>query len=212
MRLFSPDSKFMRAMSRLGDMMLLNVVYLLTCIPLFTIGAASAALYTVTFAMDTPREGKLLRGYFAAFRLNFRQATVIWLILLACCAIVYLDLRFFSAVPGALSFLSLLFIAMLLLLLLVASFVFPLLSRFQNSTVGTLKNALALSIGYLPRSLLMAAINLLPFVLLVMDLFLFLNVGFIWVALYFSAAAYFNTRLLKKVFAPFEGEERKDEV
>lgn len=189
-------------MSRLGDLMLLNFIFLLTCIPLFTIGAATTALYAVSFTMGTPQEGRLVRTYFAAFRRNFKQATVLWLILAAGAAALLLDLRFFASLPGGASFLSLLFMAMLLLLLLAEAFVFPLLSRFQNSIGGTLKNAVLLSIGYLPRSFLMTAINLLPFVLLAKNLFLFLYIGFIWVALYFSAAAYINARLLKKVFDP----------
>ena len=58
-------------------------------------------------------------------------------------------------------------------------------------------------VTYLPRTVLIVVINVLPWALLLTNLYLFLQVGFIWVAVYFAAAAYINTRLLKKVFAPY---------
>ena len=79
---FSLDSKFMQAMSRVADLIILNVIYLVTCLPVVTIGAASTALYTVCFRLGTDREGSLVKGYFRAFRDEFRQATLIWLFLL----------------------------------------------------------------------------------------------------------------------------------
>ena len=79
---FSLDSKFMQVMSRVADLIILNVIYLVTCLPVVTIGAASTALYTVCFRLGTAREGSLVKGYFRAFRDEFRQATLIWLFLL----------------------------------------------------------------------------------------------------------------------------------
>ena len=65
---FSLDSKFMQVMSRVADLIILNVIYLVTCLPVVTIGAASTALYTVCFRLGTAREGSLVKGYFRAFR------------------------------------------------------------------------------------------------------------------------------------------------
>ena len=62
MKLFSPDSKFMRAMSRLGDLLLLNLVFLLCCLPLVTVGAAQTALYTVCFRLIRDQEPRPLPG------------------------------------------------------------------------------------------------------------------------------------------------------
>lgn len=203
MGFLSPDSKFMRAMSRLGDLMVLNLIFLASCVPIFTVGAACAALYTVCFRFDTKAEGPVLKGYFRAFRENFRQATVLWLILLFCGAAAAFDARLLLNMPGSLRYLSLVFVLLLLVVLLTASMVFPLLSQFQNGNRNSLKNALALSLGYLPRSLLLTAMTLFPFFLLWRNLLLFLYLGFLWVALYFSAAAYLGTRILKKVFEPY---------
>lgn len=207
MDLFSPDSKFMRAMGRLGDLMLLNLLFLLCSLPVVTLGAACTALYTVCFRFDTAREGGVLRAFFLAFRQNFRQATALWLLLLLGIAAAALDVWLFLAFAGALRFLCVLFGLLLLLALLAAVMAFPLQSQFQNSVWGTLKNAMSLSLGYLPRSGLLLVLWLFPLGLVFKDLYVFLYTGFLWVALYFSAVAYLGTRLLKAVFAPYREEE-----
>ena len=80
--LFTPNSRFMRYLNRLADLMILNLLFLLTSIPIFTIGASLTALYSVCFRLGTDREGSTFRDYFAAFKENFRQATSLFLLLL----------------------------------------------------------------------------------------------------------------------------------
>lgn len=93
---------------------------------------------------------------------------------------------------------------------MMASYAFPLLSRFRNDTKSVLKNALIFSVAYLPRTVLIVVINVLPWALLLTNLYLFLQVGFIWVAVYFAAAAYINTRLLKRYSLPTWSRRRKN--
>ena len=69
--------------------------------------------------------------------------------------------------------------------------------------------ALIFSVAYLPRTALIVVINVFPWALLLTNLPMFLQVGFIWIAIYFAAAAYINTRLLKKVFAPYMEQEEE---
>lgn len=209
MNLFSPDSKFMIAMSRLGDLILLNFFFLLTCVPIFTIGAAATALYTVAFKFGTDREIGVISGYFRAFRANFKQSTQLWLILLLCLVCTAWDVVFFYQMPGPAHFLFLPFGALLLLLLLTVSYVFPLLSQFDSRNTQTLKNALIFALGYLPRSIAITALSIFPFFILWFDLMVFLEAGFLWVFLYFSAIAYFNSLILKKVFEPYRDTEEE---
>ena len=103
------------------------------------------------------------------------------------------------------------FALLLLIALFTAGYAFPLLSQFDNSVRGTLKNALILSLGYLPRTIVITALNVFPFVLLFFNTYLFLTTGFIWVFLYFAAAAVLNAKLLEKVFAPYREEKKEGE-
>ena len=210
--LFSPDSKFMTVMSRVADLAILNLLFLLTSIPIVTIGASVTAMYTICFRFGTDREQGLFRSYFRAFRDNFKQATQIWLILLICGAACCFDIYLFLSLPSMLRYLAVVFCIALVLAVLVFSYAFPLLSQFDNKNKNILTNALLLSLGYLPRSILLVVLNVLPWVLLVTNLITFLQLGFLWVAFYFSAAAYAGTLLLKKVFAPYMPEEDSDEA
>ena len=200
---FSSDSKLMQAMGRIGDLVILNLLFFISCLPLFTIGAASAALYTVCFQMGTEKESGIFRTYVRAFRENFKQGTVVFLILALFLLAGFFDTLLLSSLAGWLRYGCILTAILLVLAVLMYSYAFPLLSQFSNGIRGTLKNALFLSLGYLPRSLLIAAVNVFPTALALLDLYLFLQMGFLWVFLYFSAAAYLNSLLLKKVFAQY---------
>lgn len=209
--LFSPDSKFMMAMSRLSDLIVLNLLFLLTSVPIFTIGASITALNTVCFRFGTDREAGLFRSYFQAFGANFKQATQMWLILLFCGAACCFDIYLFASFPGAVRYVAVVFCIALVLVVFLICYTFPLLSQFDNKNKNILSNALVLSLGFLPRSLLLAALAVLPWVLLLSNIVTFMQMGFLWVAVYFSAAVYIGTFLFKKVFAPYMPEEDSDD-
>ncbi len=210
MSIFSPDSIFMRVMSRIGDLLVLNFLFLLTCIPVITIGTACSAMYRVCFRFDTEWEGGLVKTYFRAFRENWKQGTVLWLILLVFGVASAVNAWIFYSLPGLLHYGFIFFGAMLVLVLITAAYAFPLLSQFDSTMKTTLRNAVFMGIGYLPRSLLMTVLNVAPFGCMIVNFYLFLQLGFVWMAVYFAAAAYGNTFLLRKVFAPYlkESEEK----
>ena len=107
--LFSPDSKFMQTMSRIADLLLLNFFFLLTCVPIVTIGAASTAMYTVCFRFGSEREAGTVRSYFRAFRENFKQATVLWLVILLCGVTAGINVFLFYSMSGILHYAFILF-------------------------------------------------------------------------------------------------------
>ena len=88
--MFSPDSKFMEILGRITDLILLNILFLLTCLPIFTMGAAATALYTMCFRFMREEYRSIVKPYFQAFRDNFRQSTLIWLLLLLWWALVFI--------------------------------------------------------------------------------------------------------------------------
>ena len=90
--LFSIDNPFWQFVSRLLHILLLNLLWFVCSIPVVTIGAAATAVYSVTLKMVRNQEGYIIKSFFKAFRDNFRQATVIWLILLTAGAVIGADL------------------------------------------------------------------------------------------------------------------------
>ena len=202
MRFFSnPDSWFMQLISRFSSLVVLNLLFLFTCIPIFTIGTALTALYDVVFRMDTDREGRYLPAYFRSFAANFKQSTPIWMFFLLFISASCANAVIFSNKGGMMGQIpSVVSVVILINLLLVLGYVFPLLSQFDNTRRNTVKNALLLSVANLPRTLVVAVINCFPWALMIVNFYAFIQMSFIWFALYFAAAAYFNSRVLMKVF------------
>lgn len=197
--IFDPDSLFSRIMSFLADLVVLNLVFLLTCLPVFTIGPAVTALYTLCFRLSGGREGTL-KAYFRAFRDNFRQGVGLGLLATAWVAASAVNLLW-AAQSGTL--VLVLLGTVICLGVMVLSYAFPLLSRFDSTLGNTLKNALLLCLGHLPRSLLIGAVNMLPVLLVLTWPDVFFRMGALWLLAWFSASAYGNVLLLKPVFAPF---------
>ena len=210
--LFSPDSKIYALLSRLADLMLLNLAFILTCLPIFPIGAALTALYSVAFRMGTPEEGGTVREYFRAFKSNFRIGTVMWLILLAIFVVCGVDLAIAGSSEGFLKDIRFVFWIVILVAMFVSTYAFPLASRFDNKPLITLKNGLLLSIAYFPRSLVMLLVNLLPGIVLFISLEVFVAVAWFFIALYFAFAAWLNCRILNKVIEPLLDTSSKAET
>lgn len=198
--MFSPDSKIMQIIGKITDLVMLNILFLICCLPVFTAGAAVTAMYTLCFRMLRQEEGNIVKPYFRAIKENFRPATGIWAILIFILVPDYFYFhRFFQA--GNPLFYGFVFLAAVTVL--TAGIAFPWVSQFRNTIPQTLRNALLLSIGNLPRALAVAAINLLPFCLWITNYDLFTKISFLWLSLYFAAAAYMNAAILYPVFKPY---------
>ena len=201
-RLFDPDSAFIHLLSELADLVVLNLLWLLCCLPVITIGASTAALYRCTLNMVYGKGSRRAGAFFAAFRENFRQATLLWLLLLAVLALLLADawLCWQGLIPYAFSYLV---GPGLVIWAFGSAYVFPLCAQFENSLGGTLKNALIFSFNHPIRSLGMVALNLLPGILWYLSPIAFYPLIPCWILFAVAVTAYVNTLLLKKVFAPY---------
>lgn len=135
----SPDTKFGRLIYGTGNLIILSWLWLLTSIPIFTIGAASTALYDITRKVVQGGENKVASSFFASFRSNFKQTTPLWLVILAICALLIYSSGFFMYIDTDSSLTKLI---ILLICVIVACFlcwvhvVFAYIARF-NDTVKT---------------------------------------------------------------------------
>lgn len=213
-KLFSTENPVWQAMDKMGDLMILNFLFLLFSLPVFTIGASITALYTMTFKMLDETEGNLIKNFFKAFKANFKQATVIWLIVLAA--------GLFLAYDAYLSYVSTSIIAKILMgvVILVAivyamwvSWIFPVQSKFVNPIKVNMKNAaLMMVIHMFPTTLLITVLNVVPLLLLWFHTSLFFWLLPLIAFLMFAFIAYNNSKQLKKAFADYipEPEAPKD--
>ena len=171
MRLFSYDSKFSQIMLKLCYGCYLNLLWLVCSLPVFTAGAATAALYDVTLRLAREEDPPVTTRFFKAFRENFRQATILWLILLGIGALLgvdgYIRYHLYKSTAGMVSVICTLGLALIIVAaiayVIVLIYVFPLVASVKNTNFAMLKNALLIGIHYLFCTILVFAIHFAMF-------------------------------------------------
>lgn len=193
----------------MGRIVILNILYVLCCIPVVTIGAATAAMYRVAMALAQKQEDISIVGdFFHAFRANFKSATKVFLILLIPTLLVILN--FAMLLSGSLGQSLLSFLICLIPvppLLFIYTYVFAYVASFEDKPLRTILNAAIISISNLPKTLLMVLLNILPFIVYVFATEIFLRLLFVWLLFAFALIAYLNSKLILKTFAPYMPKE-----
>lgn len=152
MKFFSVDSPFYRFITKLWDIVQLNFLWLLCCIPVVTAGASTVAACSVALKMAEDTEGYIGRSFFKAFKENLKGGIPLGILTLAAAYAVYLDFQFWNATE------SVLFLVMGLVAVVVFTmgllYAFPLMARYENTFLKTLKNSYDISTRYFLRTLM----------------------------------------------------------
>ena len=196
------DSPLMRFLTKIADLMVLNILFCVTSIPLITIGASWTALYSVTLKMVRDEEGSVSRSYFRSFRQNFRQATLLWLGVLVVLALLVLDIRALNGMAGgtAPGLLRVGVEILALLGIMVLQYLFPSLARFEASLADTLKNACMMALAHLPKTALMTAAAVgAVWITLINNTTIAVGL-MVWPLIGFALMAFGNTGILRKIF------------
>lgn len=203
-RLFDPDTPLMRLLSQLAELAILNVLWVVCCVPLVTAGAATTGLYRAVLGMVREKGGAPWRLFLREFRGSFRRSTALWLILLGALALIGADLGlcYFWDFPGEILLLGLAPVV-LLLWLGTAAYAFPLTAQFDNTVKGTLKNAVVLAVSHPLRSLAILFLDLLPLLMLLVSADTFWRFFMFWLLLGFGVTAYVNSLLFVRIFQPY---------
>ena len=147
--IFDMENPVMRAMGIAADLLILNALTVLCCLPVLTAGAAYTALNDVALRIVRGDDPYLVRTYFRSFRKNLKQGSALGIIFLLAAAILITDDRVAAASAPVLRVFT---IAAAIVILAVALYAFALLARYENTLWGTVKNAVALSVGFFPRT------------------------------------------------------------
>lgn len=202
-KVFSLDSPLMNGLGKLADLIWLNILATVCCIPIITIGASLTALHYVVLKMVKDEEGYITRSFFKSFKENFKQATLMWLMLLVVFILLVADFMIFRfsgiVFPG---WCQIALIAIAVLIMFATMHLFPLLSRYENSIRATYKNSLFMGILHLPKTILMMLCWIVPIVITIYVESFFPIVFFLGI----SGPAFLNALLYKKSFQQLEPE------
>ncbi len=213
-KFFDMEGPVFSTLSRLADLVWLNILYVVCCIPIITIGASTTALYYVTMKMVKNEESYIAKSFFKSFKMNFKEATLIWLLALAAGGILVLDYSIMAGRFGDIVTLNETFkkiITGILLVigvvyLFVMTYLFPLLAKFDNNIKNTAKNALLISIRHFPFTIILIAIPVA-----VCALMLFVNQLIILIFfLVFSLTAFISSYIYVKIFSNYIVDENVD--
>ena len=202
--IFNLDNPVWNFMSKVADLIILNLLAIVCSIPIVTIGASWTAMYFVTIRMVRKEESYIIKDFFRSFRENFKQATVIWLLALAAIGIFAGDVVIYRMIPEQIP--KALMIAVLILAYLVLGtiiYVFPLLARFHNTIKGTIKNGFLISLVNVPYTFIFIILLAVPFLLA----FFLIEMAPFVLLIGFSFPAYIASIFWVKIFRKFEPKE-----
>lgn len=200
MKKLSTDNPFFDLMGNIGDLIILNILFVITSIPVITAGASLTALYQVTLRRQRGESNYVAREYIKAFREEWKQSTVLWLAFLLTGALLLFDIFYVRNLGKEMA------IAIGCLIVVwsfVFSYTFPLQARFQNTIKNTYKNALFLSVRHFPYTILIVGLNSIPVICIAAGAFITMMALPIYCFVGFALTVKINSIFFDKIFQAF---------
>ena len=201
MKIFDLDSPLMNVLNKMADLMWLNILTMICCIPIITAGAALTSMHYVALKIVRDEESYITRNFFKSFKTNFRQATLIWLLILLVAAVLGGD--YYIITKSGMDFSKVLIVLIMaagVLVICTSLYVFPVLAKFDNTIMGTIRNAFIMSILQLPKTVVMFVMAFFPLIIYLVSLRL-IPIIFLFG---FSLPAYGSALLYNKFFKKLE--------
>ena len=197
------DSPVISFLNKVADFMILNILFILCCAPIVTIGPALSALYTITMREARHEDSYILKPFFKAFKNNFIQSFFSSILYLFLGAVIVYGWQFWLKRSGesTVNQVMLVILGMFAIVCLLSLFyVFALIARFDNSVFKTVKNALILTVFNLKETILLTLFSGIVMLLMIFtkSIWLFMVVGG------FACCAYVQSLLFIRVFEPYE--------
>lgn len=155
---FARDNAYTGFMSKAFDLCVLNLVFFISCLPIFTIGAALTAMYTMLERTAKNEQSALVRSYFAEFKRSFKSSTRLFILPLLALVLIVFDLWYWSinGIGMGVAFAAVLLVVWGMMMY----WLFPMTVRFENSAKNMLKNSFKFAISFLPVTIVSVVLGL----------------------------------------------------
>jgi uncharacterized membrane protein YesL len=203
MNFLHEDTFVTRLLGRMMDLILLNVIWLLCCIPIVTIGTATAALYDVLFKIDLNEEVRIFSDFFRAFRKNVKKGTILWLLTFFVGAFLLAD--YLCALQWDVSFkfiIQIMIISAAYFYLAMATHIFPALAYFDEAPLITIKKSFLLAMKNGIFTVFIMLLNLTPLLLFILAPVQFFKCTVFFLAIGFALIAWLCSMHIIKLFDP----------
>lgn len=196
-----------RILEKFGELFMLNLIFVLSCLPIVTIGAALVTLFDVTNKMVRNEDESTWKGYWKQFRKDFKIGTQIYVFLIAYAAVIVAEYYYMLSSAGTVNFIVVLIGLELLALSYALPFLFPLAARYDNKLFAHLKNSLILAIANIKQWLFVFWLWMLPIFALMSSAVLFAYTWYLWILILFSMFAYSTSMIVHPIFDKLENPE-----
>ncbi|RGU09241.1 MULTISPECIES: YesL family protein [Dorea] len=206
-RFFTPDNPVMEFIAKIFDLVILNLIFIFSCVPIITIGASTSALSYVTLKMVRGEDPYIWRNFWKSFRQNFKQGTLVWIFSIL--IFIFLGMDFYiinSQNTSLFAVVRILLWIVCAVALSVFLYVFPVISHFVCTTKQALKNALLMTFGHLPYTLMMLALAGLLLFLCSSSSKLFAMIVVLSGICGFSVVSFVYSIMFDRIFQKYESE------
>ena len=207
--LFNLDNKFFQGINKIIDCVCLSFLWVLLCIPVVTAGAATTALYYTVNKVIRNNRSYIWKEFWHAFRTNFKQSTLVWLIVIFIYAIMGIDCYImFQYAKAGVSYGSLyiVFAVLMLIVTMWANYLFPYMARFENTLKAVLKNCVIMALLNLGKSVVLLVLFLAALVVT----YVFFPAIMILPAVYMLLANFILEKVFVKYMTPEDIEAEKE--
>ena len=202
----------LKAWEIFGDIFMLNVMFVLCSLPIFTVGASLCALYAIGMKMVEREDGSITKGFIREFKRNFKQGTIAWLVVVFSFVAIWGELLYMTNFGGVMAKVYTVVVVLeIVALALVLPFLFPLIARYENTLWNTVKNAFLLSMSNLGKWLKIFLAWFAPIVLSIAEPKVFFTTWYLWLVIAFGLIAYGTSHSLLAVFERV-GDAKEEEV
>lgn len=197
----------MEFIAKIFDLVILNLIFIFSCVPIITIGASTSALSYVTLKMVRGEDPYIWRNFWKSFRQNFKQGTLVWIFSIL--IFIFLGMDFYiinSQNTSLFAVVRILLWIVCAVALSVFLYVFPVISHFVCTTKQALKNALLMTFGHLPYTLMMLALAGLLLFLCSSSSKLFAMIVVLSGICGFSVVSFVYSIMFDRIFQKYESE------
>lgn len=203
-KIFGLDNKLMRTSAKVFDLMFLNVLFIASCLPIVTIGAAIVSLYQMTRKLREEDTAHIGKEYFQTMKGNMKQGILLGLLSSFAAISVFLNIRIFSSIQHPISStLQMVTYGIAFIIFLVSLYAFQISSKFKSTCAQVIKNAFFLSFLHFKKSLFLF-MTVVPVIFLILySQFTMLLTLSILLFIGCSVIAYIQTIILSPVFEKY---------
>lgn len=199
--MFNIEGKFFKSVELLSNFIILNLLFVVCCIPVITIGASKVALETVIYQITEGKEGYVVRGFFEVFIKHFKETTLIWIVYLFIMVIGIIDFYVSTLVKNPFFMGIVCFIASTILLLvnMTYTYVTSLFSRMNQPIMRKIRICFMISITHFPKTILLLLLELLPVFIVLLITIRTIFILLVYMTVGFAIITYIKQKILKNI-------------